>query len=183
MITPSVDYCLSFGAPRKVVTSEEMPRILGVDDFALGRGRPYGTILVDLERRCRVDVLADRTADTVAYRLEAHPGVEVISQDRDGAYAVGGRRGAPEAVHVADRFRVLVNLRDALERLVARKHPVLREVASALPRKQEETRSRASLTPRSPFRNQGRGMNGGRRSAEHDGWRGVRRFVVYGLRD
>jgi transposase len=111
---------------------QEPPRVLGLDDFALRRGRAYGTILVDLERRCRVDVLPDRTAETLANWLGAHSGVEVISRDRGGAYAEGSRRGVPAAVQVADRFHVLVNLREALERLLTRKHRALREAAAAL---------------------------------------------------
>src|SRR3954467_1140149 len=44
----------------------EPPRVVGVDDWALRKGRTYGTILVDLERRRTLDLLPDRTATTLA---------------------------------------------------------------------------------------------------------------------
>jgi transposase len=66
-----------------------MPHILGVDDWAIRKGRKYGTILVALERHTVVDLLPDRTSDELATWLKKHPGVEIITRDRSGSYAEG----------------------------------------------------------------------------------------------
>jgi transposase len=71
--------------------------------------------VVDLDRRCPVDLLEDRTAETVAAWLQAHPEVTVVARDRAEAYASGVTQGAPDAVQVADRWHLLKNLREAVE--------------------------------------------------------------------
>ena len=45
---------------------QDTPRVVGVDDWAIRKGRTYGTILVDLERRRGLDLLPDRTAAMLA---------------------------------------------------------------------------------------------------------------------
>lgn len=92
------------------------PRVLGVDDFAFRKRHTYGTLLVDLERHQPVDVLPDRTAATLAAWLDAHPGVAVVARDRSTEYARGIKDGAPAALQVADRWHLLQNVREALER-------------------------------------------------------------------
>jgi transposase len=108
------------------------PRVVGVDEWAWKRGRSYGTILVDLERHRVADLLPDRSADAVAAWFTSHPGVEVVSRDRGGLYAEGTRRGAPEAIQVADRFHLLRNLVEALERCLLRHGAARRRAAAAL---------------------------------------------------
>ena len=98
------------------------PHIVGIDDWAWRKGHRYGTIVVDLERGCPIDVLEDRLADTVADWLKAHPEVQVVARDRAGAYASGIRQGAPDAVQVADRFHLIQNLADALEAVFSAHH-------------------------------------------------------------
>src|ERR1700761_2548938 len=55
------------------------PRIIGVDDWAWRRGHRYGTIICDLERRRVIDLLPDRTGETLASWLRQHgEGVAVV---------------------------------------------------------------------------------------------------------
>ncbi len=103
-------------------------RILGVDDWAWKKGQTYGTILVDLEKRCPIELLPDRKEETLTAWLLTHPEIDVISRDRGGEYAAAARKGAPQAQQIADKFHLLKNLRDGLKDLMARKQKVLPEV-------------------------------------------------------
>ena len=108
-----------------------IPRVLGLDDWAQAKRRVYETILVDLERHRAIDLLADRTAETLSAWLQAHPGIEIITRDRSGQYARGIVEGAPAAKQVADRWHLLRNLREALERLRNRYHAQLSRLPAA----------------------------------------------------
>jgi len=89
---------------------------LGVDDFALRRGRNYGTVLVDLVRHRVIDLLPDRKAETAKVWMQAHPEIDWVSRDRGGDYARAARQGAPQAAQSADRFHLVKNLAEAVEK-------------------------------------------------------------------
>lgn len=134
----------------------EAPKQIGIDDWALRKGRVYGTIIVDLEQRRPIDLLPDRTAETVAEWLRAHPSVEVVARDRRTEYARGITNGAPQAVQVADRWHLLANLHDALELLLRRLHRRLEELPLVgdigLPRRRPQQRTQAELVARQASR-------------------------------
>jgi transposase len=112
-------------------TAHATPRVLGVDDFSFRRRISFGTILIDLEKRVPVDLLPDREAETFAKWLLEHPGVEIISRDRGGDYARGGKQGAPHAKQVADRWHLLKNLSETIQSFFLRKHPQLKVAVQA----------------------------------------------------
>jgi transposase len=136
--------------------TSEAPGVLGVDDWAQRRGRVYGTILVDLERHRVIDLLDDRTAETLAKWLKTHTQIAVVTRDRSTEYTRGITLGAPQAQQVADRWHLLVNLREALQRLLDRLRPELQALlpakesadSSAIPLRRQRHRSPQELAAR-----------------------------------
>jgi len=97
------------------------PTRIGVDDFAFRKGRVYGTIIIDLDTHRPIDVLEDRSRAVFAAWLKDHPNLTIISRDRASAYADAAQEHASTATQVADRFHMLVNLRETVARFFVRK--------------------------------------------------------------
>ncbi|GLW36056.1 ISL3 family transposase [Actinoplanes regularis] len=98
---------------------QPVPRVLGVDDFALRRSRQYATILINAETHARVDVLPDRKTETLETWLRTHPGVQIVCRDSSASYAEAIRRALPAAIQVADRWHLWHNLGEAAGKEVA----------------------------------------------------------------
>jgi len=111
---------------RAPLPSSPPVRVVGVDEWAWRKRHSYGTLLVDLERQVPIDLLADASAESFAAWLQAHPTVEIISRDRGTTYADGSSRGAPQALQIADRWHLLHNLAESLEKVLARHHADLK---------------------------------------------------------
>src|SRR6266566_565529 len=86
------------------------PRVVGLDDWSWKRRLRYGTLICDLESHQPIDVLSDRSVETVSAWFEKHPSVEVVSRDRSSEYAAAIKKGAPQATQVADRWHLGKNL-------------------------------------------------------------------------
>jgi len=89
------------------------PRVLGVDDWSKRKGQSYGII----------DLLPERSAESLSTWLKAHTGVEVISRDRGTEYI----KGVPRML-----FRwLLSNLKDTLKRMLEGKRACLKASAES----------------------------------------------------
>ena len=119
-------------------TIVEAPRVLGVDDWAQRKGQCYGTILVDLERHEVVDLLPERSAESLCQWLQEHPGVEIISRDRGAEYIEGATAGAGDALQIADRFHLFQNITDVTRKMLKKRVKKLREVAYLVAQEQQD---------------------------------------------
>lgn len=96
-----------------------VPRVLGIDDFALRRSREYATVLIDADTGQRIDVLPGRGAQVVTEWLRAHPGVKVVCRDGSMTYAQAVRNALPSAVQVTDRWHLWHGLAEVAANEVA----------------------------------------------------------------
>jgi transposase len=69
------------------------PALLGIDEFALRRGRVYSSVLVDVASRRPVDLLPDREVATVTAWLQDHPGTTAMRSHQLESAAQGARAG------------------------------------------------------------------------------------------
>jgi transposase len=104
------------------------PRVIGVDDWAIRKGHSYGTIVVDLERSKVLELLPGRDGEALKTWLSEHPQVEIVSRDRWACYAEAASQAAPKAKQIADRWHLLKNAREALERCLDRHAGAIRDL-------------------------------------------------------
>ena len=92
------------------------PIVLGVDDWAFRKGVSYGTILIDMETSRPIELLASRESADLKEWLKKYPNVKIVTRDRAGSYSSAINEVCPDAIQVADRFHLLMNLSDALDK-------------------------------------------------------------------
>jgi transposase len=160
-------------------------RVLGVDDFAFKKGSTYGTILVNLEKHKVVDLLAERSQESLVAWFRSHPAaeVEVATRDRSNIYREGLAKGAPDATHVADRWHLLHNLTLTLEEYLLQKRPVLQKAAAseAKPEQKDDADfSSGPIMPNRPRNHDRKIEEAARKRHERlvEQWRNIRRLYL-----
>lgn len=101
------------------------PRIIGIDDWSFRKGRTYGTIIVDHELGKPIDLLPSSAGDVVKEWLEKHPSIEVVTRDRSGEYRDAITQALPQATQIADRWHLLKNMGETIERHVSKRYKSL----------------------------------------------------------
>ena len=101
---------------RRVMNRKSSARMIGRGAEAA----PTERSLLTWEKRKVVDLLPDCEAATLTDWLLAHPSVDTVARDRSITYRNGIIMGRPGTIQIADRWHLLSNLGDALERMIER---------------------------------------------------------------
>lgn len=120
---------------------------VGIDEWAWHRGHRYGTLIVNFDTHRPLVLLPGRNQRTLAAWFRKYPDIQVVSRDCGGIYATAAREGAPQARQVVDRWHLLKNIGDALERMMYRHMPLIRLVASELSPKKSPEPERVEPAP------------------------------------
>ena len=99
-----------------------------VDDFAFRKRYTYGTVMVDLGSHRIIDIIDTRETTEVAEWLKTYPNIQVISRDGAQAYASASSNSHPKAIQISDRFHLLKNLSEAVEKYMRRLFPSRLEI-------------------------------------------------------
>lgn len=136
---------------RRVVQASEPVQTVtphvGIDEWAWHRGHRYGTLIVNLDTHRPLVLLPGREQRSLTAWFRKYPEIQVVSRDRGGIYAMAARDGAPQAKQVADRWHLLKNIGDALERMMYRHMPLIRLVATELSPKKNAPEVQSATSP------------------------------------
>lgn len=99
-----------------------------VDDFALRKRFPYGTVMADLESHRIIGLIPSRETTDVANWLATFPNIQVISRDGAATYSSAATGSHPEAIQVSDRFHLIKGLSEAINKYIIREFPARIEI-------------------------------------------------------
>lgn len=106
-------------------TSIELPQTtcVGVDDFAFRKKHHYGTLICDLKTHKPLAILPKRTSETVENWLKNYPSIQIVSRDGANAFREAIRKANPSIIQVSDRWHIIKNARESLEKWLEQRLP------------------------------------------------------------
>jgi hypothetical protein len=133
--------------PKCPIPIIQLPKIIGVDDWAFKKRLKYGTIIVDLKKNEVIDLLPNREGNgrrsaTLTDWLKQYPSIETVSRDRSSTYAsatteADGKIVQTGGVPLADRWHILKNLTEGFEGFLNTQRESLRDISVELSDQQQ----------------------------------------------
>lgn len=109
--------------PKHTVTIDDSVKNIGIDDFAFKKRKKYCTLICDMDKRIILDILPSRNKAAVADWLKKYPQIRLVSRDGSISYASAITEALPNALQVSDKFHLVKNLLDNINRYIKRKYP------------------------------------------------------------
>jgi len=78
-----------------------------------------------------IDILPSRETNEVQKWLSAYPNLKMISRDGASTYASAGRKSHPDAIQITDRFHLIKNLSEIVDRYIRNTYPPRVEIPAA----------------------------------------------------
>jgi len=103
-----------------------------IDDFALRKRFSYGTVMINWDTHRIIDILPSRETNEVQKWLSAYPNLKMISRDGASTYASAGRKSHPDAIQITDRFHLIKNLSEILDRYIKNTYPSRIEIPATV---------------------------------------------------
>ena len=100
---------------------------IGVDDWAWRKGVTYGSIIIDYTNEWPIDLLGDREAENFHQWIESHSKVNIVSRDRSTDYSAAIASTKRQITEIADKFHLIKNITDRMNKLVAENYADYRE--------------------------------------------------------
>lgn len=91
---------------------------VGIDDFAIKKGKKYCTIIVDEKTHKPIEVLEGRECETVKKWLAENKHIRSVTRDRSSAYSAALQKILPDCMQIADRFHLYKNLTDTVTSVI-----------------------------------------------------------------
>jgi len=107
------------------IVIEDNPEIerIGVDDFAVRKGKRYYTAIFDLDTHKPIAILDSRDGEELKKWLGGHKKVNIVARDRDGVYAKAISEALPNCRQVSDKFHLMQNLINAIREILRSEIP------------------------------------------------------------
>ena len=100
--------------------NKENIRYICIDDFAIKKRKSYGTIMIDVETSCIVDLLESRDMEDVSKWLKEYPNIKIVIRDGSITYRAAINDAHPNAIQVNDRFHIIKSLVKSITKVLQR---------------------------------------------------------------
>ncbi|SET71705.1 Transposase [[Clostridium] aminophilum] len=87
--------------------------------------------MIDWDTHRIIDMIPSRDTNTVSQWLSTYPNIEMISRDGASGYASASTKAHPNAIQVTDRFHLLKNLSEVVDRYIKNTFPSRVEIAAS----------------------------------------------------